>query len=155
MSLQKYFSHASLVLYFFPTPPIKLKLGLQIGGRLLIATHLDQSNYLANQQQVLGFAMPFTTRSTEYKIAGPKPFAEPNQHAFDFSSSNFNLWGHILSTDRVALTERMQGSNASTVQLTRKPAQPLSIAIAVVSLSFTHDSTMRRCFTGSKNESLA
>jgi hypothetical protein len=36
---------------FLPTPSIKLKLGLQVGGRLLIATHLDQSNYLANQKQ--------------------------------------------------------------------------------------------------------
>jgi hypothetical protein len=36
---------------FFPTPPIKLKLGLQVGSRLLRATHLDQSNYLANQKQ--------------------------------------------------------------------------------------------------------
>jgi hypothetical protein len=26
-------------------------MGVQIGGRLLIATHLDQSNYLANQKQ--------------------------------------------------------------------------------------------------------
>jgi hypothetical protein len=34
-----------LIIYFFPTPPIKLKL------RLLIATHLDQSNYLTNQKQ--------------------------------------------------------------------------------------------------------
>jgi hypothetical protein len=40
-----------LVIYCFPTPPRKLKLGLQIGGRLLIAIHLDQSNYLANQKQ--------------------------------------------------------------------------------------------------------
>ncbi len=40
-----------LVTYFFPTTPIKLKLGLQICGRLLIATHLDQSNYLDNQKQ--------------------------------------------------------------------------------------------------------
>jgi len=39
-----------LVTNFFPTPPIKLKLGLQVGGRLLITTHLDQSNYLANQK---------------------------------------------------------------------------------------------------------
>ncbi len=31
-----------------PIQPIKLKLGLQIGGRLLIATHLDQSNYVDN-----------------------------------------------------------------------------------------------------------
>jgi len=52
VTLQKYFSHPSLVIYFFPTPPIKLKLGLQIHGRLLIPTHMDQSNYLTNQQQV-------------------------------------------------------------------------------------------------------
>jgi hypothetical protein len=51
VTLQKSFSHPSLVIYLFPTPPIKLK--LKIGGRLLIATHLDQSYYLANQQQKL------------------------------------------------------------------------------------------------------
>jgi hypothetical protein len=28
----KHFSHPSVVIYFFPTPPIKLKLGLQMGG---------------------------------------------------------------------------------------------------------------------------
>jgi hypothetical protein len=33
-----------------PIQPIKLKLGLQIGGRLLIATHLDQSNYVDNHK---------------------------------------------------------------------------------------------------------
>ncbi len=33
-----------LVTNFFSTPPIKLK--LQVGGKLLIATHLDQSNVL-------------------------------------------------------------------------------------------------------------
>jgi hypothetical protein len=31
MTLQKYFSHQSLVIYFFPTSPIKSKLGLQMG----------------------------------------------------------------------------------------------------------------------------
>jgi hypothetical protein len=40
---------------------MKLKLGVQMGGRLLTATHLEQSNYLANQQQVSGFSMPFTS----------------------------------------------------------------------------------------------
>jgi hypothetical protein len=39
-------SHPSF--YLFPSPPMKLKLGLQIGERLLIATHLDQSNHPAN-----------------------------------------------------------------------------------------------------------
>ncbi len=51
VTLQEYFSHPSLVIYFFPNPPIKLKLGLQIGGRLLIAKHLDQSLWSANQKQ--------------------------------------------------------------------------------------------------------
>jgi hypothetical protein len=65
-------SHIQVQLFaLFPTLPIKLKLGLQIGGRLLIATELD---YLANQQQVLGFAVPFTSLSILCKNAGPKPF---------------------------------------------------------------------------------
>jgi hypothetical protein len=36
------FSHPSLVIYLFATPPIKLKLGQQIHGGLLTANHLDQ-----------------------------------------------------------------------------------------------------------------
>jgi hypothetical protein len=39
---------------------------MQIGVRLLIATHLDQSIYLANQQQVLGLAVLFTSLSKLY-----------------------------------------------------------------------------------------
>ncbi len=43
--------------------PIKLETQTAKGVRLLIATHLDQSNHLANQQQVLGFAVPFASLS--------------------------------------------------------------------------------------------
>jgi hypothetical protein len=50
VTLLKYFSHPSSS-YFFPTPPIKLKLGLQIDEGLLKATHLDQAGYLAKQKQ--------------------------------------------------------------------------------------------------------
>jgi hypothetical protein len=47
----KHVSHIKvLVTNFLPTPPIRLKPGLQVGGRLLIANHLDQSNYLTNQK---------------------------------------------------------------------------------------------------------
>jgi hypothetical protein len=50
--MKKNISHIQvLVTCLSPTPPIKLKLGLQIGERLLIATHLDKSNYLANLKQ--------------------------------------------------------------------------------------------------------
>jgi hypothetical protein len=39
VTLQFFLSHPSLVL---PMAPIKLKLGLQIDGRHLVANHLDQ-----------------------------------------------------------------------------------------------------------------
>jgi hypothetical protein len=68
-----------------------------------MATHLDQSNYLANQQQVLGFAVPFTSLSKLCQIAGPKPFCCTKPTCFDFSSSNFNLQGDIMCTGGVAL----------------------------------------------------
>jgi hypothetical protein len=35
VTLRKYFSHPSLVMYSFATPPIKLKRGQQFGGGLL------------------------------------------------------------------------------------------------------------------------
>ncbi len=48
-----------------------------MGGGLRIATRLDQANYLANQQQLLDFAAPFTSLSKQCKNAGPKNhFAE-------------------------------------------------------------------------------
>jgi hypothetical protein len=68
-------SHPSLVTYYSPTPPIKLKLGLLISGRLPIATHLEQSNYLANQMQALGFAVSITSLSIRCKILGQNHFA--------------------------------------------------------------------------------
>jgi len=50
VSLRKYFSHPSLVMYSFATQPIKLKLRQQIGGGLVIANHLDQSLSSANHK---------------------------------------------------------------------------------------------------------
>ncbi len=50
------------------------------GERLLIATHLDQSNKLANQQQVLGFAMPLPASEFCPKMLGQNHFAEPKRH---------------------------------------------------------------------------
>jgi hypothetical protein len=34
---------------------------MQISGTLLISTHLNQSNYPANQQQVIGFEVTLTS----------------------------------------------------------------------------------------------
>jgi hypothetical protein len=50
-TLQKYFSHPNLVIYLFiPNPNHKIRIRLQIGGRLLIANHLDQSLWLINKK---------------------------------------------------------------------------------------------------------
>jgi hypothetical protein len=48
VTVQEYFSHPSSVFYFLPTRPIKLR--LPMSGSLLIANHLDQSLWLANQK---------------------------------------------------------------------------------------------------------
>jgi len=128
VTLQKYFSHASLVIYLYWTPPKKLKLRLQIGGRLLLTNHLDQPSWLANQTQtqgaavrsyllhsslqVLGFVVPFINLSKLCKDAGPKGVSWPKPEYFNFwSSTNLNLQGHILSAGEVHLKSvHMQGS---------------------------------------------
>jgi hypothetical protein len=51
VTLAKYFSHPSSVMYSSATRLIKLRLGQQIGGGLLIAkNHMDQSLWWANQK---------------------------------------------------------------------------------------------------------
>jgi hypothetical protein len=54
--------------------------------------------------QVVSFAMPFPSLNKLCKNAGPKPFCWLEQACFVFSSSNFNMQGHILSTSRVAFS---------------------------------------------------
>jgi hypothetical protein len=65
VSIQKYFSHPSLVIYFFPTSPIKRKLGLSIGSETTnsepIRNREQQSDhiYYTLLWLVLGFTVPF------------------------------------------------------------------------------------------------
>jgi hypothetical protein len=58
----------------------KTEIGTAKDSRLVIANHLDQPNHLANQQQVLGFAVPFCSD----KMLDQNQFAEPNQHVLTF-----------------------------------------------------------------------
>jgi hypothetical protein len=46
---------------------------------------------------VLSFAMPFASLRQLFKASKAKN-AEPNLHVLSFSSSNFNMQGHIMST---------------------------------------------------------
>ncbi len=98
MTLPKYFSRPSLVIYFFATPPIKVKLGQQIGEGLLIANHLDQSLRRADQKhwaevwsylldsflQMDTCAASFTSHCNVCNYAEPKPisWAKPYILAF-------------------------------------------------------------------------
>ncbi len=99
----KNISQIQVQLFTFSNPTHKTKTGTEIGGRLLIATHLDQSNYLTNQHEMLCLAVPFTSLIKLCTNAGPKPFCWAKLTCSDFSSSEFNLQGHILSTAGVAL----------------------------------------------------
>ncbi len=99
------FSRPSLVIYSFATPPITLKLGQQIGRRLLVGDHLDQSLWRANQKlwssvrsyslrsflQVLSIAASFTSHRNLCNCAEPKLYSWAKPPYFDFSSSNFSV----------------------------------------------------------------
>jgi hypothetical protein len=75
-------------MYTFATPPIKLKPGQQIGGGLLIANHLDQSLWCANQKHwvaVISYLVHFyKPRATCTIMLRQNHFPEPNRHALDF-----------------------------------------------------------------------
>ncbi len=108
MTLRKYFSHPSLVIYCFATPPIKLKLGLQIGGGLLITNHLDQSLWCANQKhwavvrsyllhsflQMHSAGEPFTSPCNVRNYAELKLFSWVKSAYVGFSSSIFCVGSH-------------------------------------------------------------
>jgi hypothetical protein len=74
VTLQKIFLMSKFTYIVFSNSPHKSEIGIAKGGRLLIAIHLDQSNYLANRQQVLGFDVSFTSLSIFSKNAGSKLF---------------------------------------------------------------------------------
>ncbi len=118
MGACKNISHIQALLIYlnFPTPPRKLKLGLQklpIGGRLLIASictnHQKQGapviSYLLHSTptgvEALMCFLPTSTNCA--KVLGQIHFAEPNSYVFYSFSYNFKLQGHILSTAGVAL----------------------------------------------------
>jgi hypothetical protein len=102
-----------LVSYFFPTPCIKLKLGLQICGRQLIVTQLDQSNYLANQNQGAVNKYKFTVfmrlpgilqalgRCAFFQGHSSVPVGPPDMTAAPHPK--FPVQGHIVSTGGAAL----------------------------------------------------
>jgi hypothetical protein len=120
VTLQIFFSHPSLIIYFFATPPIKLKLGQQIHGGLLTSNHLDQllwwaiqkhwivvkSHLLHSLWHVHGVVAPFTSHRELSNFTELKPFSWTKPPCFNFSSSNCIVQDHMLSTPQDALSSR-------------------------------------------------
>ncbi len=110
---RKSISHNPSSLVFFPiSSPIKLKLGLQIGGRLLIANHLDQSLWLTShntKRDRLSNPVYYTLRGSQIifitlyyafyqalacseKMPGQDHFAEPKWHVLTFLHPFLFCW---------------------------------------------------------------
>ncbi len=94
---------------FFSHP----SLGLQIGGRLLIANHLDQSSLAGtgSSSQIMfitlislaGVRLCCASYQPEQIVqnnAGPKSFCWAKPTCFDFGSANLDVHGHIVPTER-------------------------------------------------------
>ncbi len=92
------------ILTYFPTPPIKLKLRVQAAGRLLRATHLDQSNYLTNQKQVVVNRYGVTVFNTLFQgsescafLQGPSRRPADSLALTNEPDIRFSVQGDILS----------------------------------------------------------
>ncbi len=92
----KCISHPSSVITFFPTPPIKLKPGLQIcGGRLLVANPPDPIKRLSSSINSRCYALVYLSpASANCESWAKSVFPEPNRHVLNFSSSHFLFQGH-------------------------------------------------------------
>jgi hypothetical protein len=134
VTLLKYFSHPSLVVYSFATPPMKLKLGQQIGGGLLIANHLDEPLRWASQKhwaaavrsyllhsflQVHSAAALFTSNGIVRSYVEPKLLSWPKPACFRFSSSTIAVQDH-------------KPSNAGDARITSSPYLACSGAMPVI-----------------------
>jgi len=86
---------------FFPIPPIKLKLGLHVDERLLIATHLDQSNYLAKQKQ--GHILSWRRCSTHF-LAGMR---QVYIYHWNWNKAHIHAWYLAQVPTRLVLPQVM------------------------------------------------
>ncbi len=119
VTLQKYFSHPSWNCLLFSDPTLKTEMGTAIRWERLIANHLDQSLWLANQKHGAP-VRSYLLRSSQAGACLCCTFYQPyqtepicrrkiiflSQAAICWLfSSNFNLQGHVLSTSGDALTK--------------------------------------------------
>jgi hypothetical protein len=73
-------------------------------SEILSSSHINLY-LLQSFLQVHTVAVPFTNHRKLWDYAEPKPFSSPKPVYFDFSSSNFTVQDHILSTAGDAFSE--------------------------------------------------
>jgi len=108
VTLQKYFSHSNLLVYFFATPPIKLKTGIanrsgscnsKPPGPIIMLGHwetLRGSQITFNILFCAGsIAMPFTSHGNLCNYTELKPISWAEPASFDFCCIQFYSADHI------------------------------------------------------------
>jgi hypothetical protein len=103
VTLQKYFSHPGLLTHFFPTPPIKLKLGHTTISNTPGPIKLS-SQSMAGVRLCCAFYQPVHP----FNKCWAKTTLLIQGTCFHFSSSNFLLLGHILSIGGAALVSLLK-----------------------------------------------
>jgi hypothetical protein len=110
---KKYFSHSSLVIYFFPTPLMKLE--LQIGPGILIPNHVGKPDSTIGQQEILStsqiifitlfcacaqcFCCAFDQSQQTVELCWATTIFLSQTHLFWlFFIQFFCAWSHILAT---------------------------------------------------------
>jgi hypothetical protein len=92
VTLQKYFSHPSLAIYIFATPPVRLELGTTNSkppGPIIMINQskirISMRSYLLHSSlEVHSVAAVLISLSKLSKYGGEKPFQEPNRHILTF-----------------------------------------------------------------------
>jgi hypothetical protein len=122
VTLQIYFSHPSLVIYFFPITPVQIELALNRSGRPLIANHLNQTDWLANQKQGPAVRLYSLHSSLGVVCCALYHVQKTMQKCWaktilDFSLPKCFVQGHILSTagDATCKIVRLENHKTRTV----------------------------------------
>jgi hypothetical protein len=104
VTLHKIFLTSKFSYLLFSNPTHKTKTGTGNWLEITILTHLDQSNYLNAQHQVLALLCIWPVSANCAKLLAIRPFCCAELASFDFSLFNFNLQGDTLSTGGLVLS---------------------------------------------------
>jgi hypothetical protein len=114
----------SYLLFSNPT----LKLGLQVGGRVLVPTHMNQSNYLANHQHCYALLCLLPSQQTVHKcwakiilLCQTSKFDHSSSHNFELARSHTeHSWSFSKYVKNEAIYPGCEGVQKITLHLFHK-----------------------------------